>query len=61
LAVAEETPLPLAVTVMVRLLVKVARLEAFRLMEPELDVLGWVIVALTPLGRVLVDKVMLPV
>jgi len=61
--VAEETPLPLAVTVMDRLLTTEAFLRAVRLMVPEVPVLpvGWVMVALTPLGRLLVVSVTLPV
>jgi hypothetical protein len=60
-AVTEETPLPLAVMVIVRLLTSVAVLAAFRLMLPEFPVRGWVKVAETPLGRALVDSVTLPV
>ena len=59
-AVAEETPLPLAVMVMDRLLTREALLAAFRLMVPELPVPGWVYVAVTPLGRLLVESVTLP-
>ena len=60
-AVAEETPLPLAVMVMDRLLTREALLAAFRLMVPEFPVPGWVYVAVTPLGRLLVESVTLPV
>ncbi len=59
--VAELTPLPLAVMVTVWLLTNVAPLAACKLMLPELAVAGWVIVAVTPLGRVLVASVTLPV
>ena len=38
-----------------------ALLEALRLMLPELPVPGWVKVAVTPLGRVLVESETLPV
>ena len=61
MVVAEVTPLPLAVMVMVRPLTTVAVLEAFRLMLPEFPVPGWVMVAVTPLGKVLVASVTLPV
>jgi hypothetical protein len=60
-AVTEETPLPLAVIVMDRPLTSVALLAALRLMLPEFPAPGWVRVAVTPLGSVLVDSVMLPV
>jgi len=60
-AVAEETPLPLAVMAMDRLLTREALLAAFRLMVPEFRVLGWVYVALMPVGRPLVESVTLPV
>jgi hypothetical protein len=60
-AVAEETPLPLAVMVMDRLLTREALLAALRLMLPEFPVRGWVSVAVTPLGRPLVESVTLPV
>jgi hypothetical protein len=60
-AVAEETPLPLAVMVVDRLLTREALLAAFRLMVPEFPVLGWVYVAVTPVGRPLVESVTLPV
>ena len=60
-AVAEETPLPLAVMVMDRLLTREALLAAFRLMAPEFRVLGWVYVAVMPVGRPLVESVTLPV
>jgi hypothetical protein len=60
-AVAEETPLPLAVMVMERLLTREALLAAFRLMVPEFRVIGCVYVAVTPVGRPLVESVMLPV
>jgi hypothetical protein len=43
------------------LLTSVAVLEAFRLMLPEFPVPGWVNVAVTPLGKVLVASVTLPV
>jgi len=56
-----ETPLPLAVMVMDWLLTRAAVLAAFRLMLPEFPVPGWVYVALTPLGRPLVESVTLPV
>jgi len=59
--VAEDTPLPLAVMVIDRLLTKVALLAAFRLMLPEFFPFGCEMVAVTPLGRVLVESVMLPV
>ena len=39
-AVTEDTPLPLAVMVIVSLLTSVALLEAFRVMLPEFPVLG---------------------
>ena len=57
---AEETPLPLALMVMDRLLTREALLAAFRLIVPELPVPGWVYVAVTPLGRLLVESVTLP-
>jgi hypothetical protein len=60
-AVTEDTPLPLAVMVMDRPLTTLALPEAFKLMLPEVPDPGWVMVAVTPLGRVLVDSVMLPV
>jgi len=60
-AVTEETLLPLAVMVIVSLFTNVALLEALRLMLPELPVPGWVKVAVTPLGRVLVESETLPV
>jgi hypothetical protein len=60
-AVAEETPLPLAVMVMDRLLTREALLAAFRLMVPEFRVLGCVYAAVTPVGRPLVESVTLPV
>jgi hypothetical protein len=60
--VAEETPLPLAVMVMVWPLTGEALLAAVNLMVPESFVPGWLYVALTPLGKVLViESVMLPV
>ena len=43
------------------MLTRVAVLAAFRLMLPEFPVPGWVKVAEMPLGRVLVESVMLPV
>jgi hypothetical protein len=43
------------------LLTRVALLLAVRLMLPEFPVPGWVIVAVTPLGRALVVSVTLPV
>jgi len=58
---AEETPLPLAVMVMERLLTREALLAAFRLMVPEFRVPGWVYVAVTPVGRLLAESVTLPV
>ena len=61
MAVTEDTPLPLAVMVMDRPLTTLALPEAFKLMLPEVPDPGWVMVAVTPLGRVLVDSVMLPV
>ena len=57
----EATPLPLAVMVIVWLLTRVALLLAVRLMLPEFPVPGWVKVAVTPLGRLLVASVTLPV
>jgi hypothetical protein len=60
-AVAEETPLPLAVIVIDWPLTRVALLAAFRVILPEVPVRGCVKVAVTPLGRVLVASVMLPV
>ena len=59
--VAEVTPLPLAVMVIVWLVASVAELEGVSLMLPEVPVPGWVKVAVTPLGKVLVDRVTLPV
>jgi hypothetical protein len=59
-AVAEDTLLPLAVTVIDRLLTREALPAAFRLMLPEFPVSGWVKVAVTPLGRLLVESLMLP-
>ena len=59
-AVAEETPLPLAVMVMDLLLTRGALPAAFRLMVPEFRVIGWVYVAVTPVGRPLVESVTLP-
>jgi hypothetical protein len=59
--VTELTPLPLAVMVIVWLLTSVALLAACRLMLPELPVPGCVMVAVTPLGKVLVASVTLPV
>ncbi len=61
LLVTELTPLPLAVMVTVKPLTRAAPLAACKLMLPELVVPGWVIVAVTPLGRVLVVRVTLPV
>ena len=52
-AVTDVTPLPEAFMVMVCPLTTVALLEAFRLIVPEVPVPGWVIVAVTPVGRVL--------
>jgi hypothetical protein len=52
-AVTDVTPLPEAVMVMVWPLTTVALPEAFRLMLPEVPAPGWVMVAVTPLGRVL--------
>jgi len=60
-AVAEEIPLPLAVMVIVWPFTSAAVLAAVRLMLPELPVPGCVMLAVTPLGRVLVDSVTLPV
>ena len=59
--VAEATPLPLAVMLIVWLLTSAALLAALKLMLPELPVPGWVKTAVTPLGRALVDSVTLPV
>ena len=58
-AVTEATPLPLAVMVIVWLVTAGALLAAFRLMLPDFAVPGSVKVEETPLGRVLVDSVML--
>lgn len=44
-----------------RLLTTVALLAAFRLMVPEFPVPGWVTVALTPLVKVPIERVILPV
>jgi hypothetical protein len=60
-AVTEEAPLPLAVIVIVWLVTTVAVLEGFKLMLPEFPVPGWMKVAVTPLGSVLVASVTLPV
>ena len=59
--VTEITPVPLAVMVIVWLLTSAAVLAACKVMLPELAVPGWVIVAVTPLGKVLVASVTLPV
>ena len=59
--VTELTPLPLAVMVIVWLLTSGALLAATSEMLPEVPVPGWVIVAVTPLGKVLVESVTLPV
>ena len=59
--VTETTPLPLAVMVIVWLLTSAAVLAACKVMLPELAVPGWVIVAVTPLGKALVASVTLPV
>ena len=61
LLVTELTPLPLAVIVIVWLVATVALMAACSTMLPELPVPGWVIVAVTPLGKVLVASVTLPV
>jgi hypothetical protein len=61
LLLTEETPLPLAVMVIDWLLTSVALLAAVRLMLPEFPEPGEVIVALTPLGRLPVASVTLPV
>ncbi len=58
---AELTPLPLSVIVTVWLLTNATLLAACKLMLPEHAVPGWVIVAVTPLGKVLVASVTLPV
>jgi hypothetical protein len=60
-AVTDEAPLPLAVIVIVWLFISAAVLQACRLMLPEFPAPGWVKVAVTPLSRVLVASVMLPV
>jgi hypothetical protein len=60
-AVTEVAPLPLTVMVIVWLLTRGALLAAWSVMMPEFPVPGWVMFALTPLGRVLVASVMLPV
>lgn len=60
-AVADATPLPLAVMVIVWPLTSAALLAAVRLMLPVLPVPGCVKAAVTPLGRVLVESVTLPV
>ena len=52
---AELTPLPLAVTVTCIPVTTVARIEAWRLMLPELPVPGCVMVAVTPDGRLAVS------
>ena len=59
--VTELTPLPLAVMVIAWLVTRVALLAACSAIIPELPVPGWVIVAVTPLGKVLVASVTLPV
>jgi len=59
--VTEVTPLPEAFMVMVWPLTTVALLEAFRLTVPEVPVPGWVMVAVTPLGKVLTESETLPV
>ena len=59
--VTELTPLPLAVMVIVWLVATVALMAACSTMLPELPVPGWVIVAVTPVGKVLVASVTLPV
>jgi hypothetical protein len=59
--VTELTPLPLAVIVIVWLLTSGALLAAWSEMLPEVPVPGWVIVAVTPVGKVLVESVTLPV
>ncbi len=60
-AVAFDTPLPLAVTVMVWLLTAGAFAVAVRPIEPEVPVPGCVMVAVTPVGSVLVARLTLPV
>ena len=59
--VTELTPLPLAVMVIVCPLTCVAVLAACSAMLPEFPVPGWVMVAVTPVGKVLVASVTLPV
>ena len=59
--VTELTPLPLAVMVIVWLVTAGAVLAAWSEMLPELVVPGWVKVAVTPVGKVLVESVTLPV
>ncbi len=59
--VALETPLPLAVTVIVWLLTAGAFAAAVRLIEPEFPVPGCVMVAVTPVGKMLVATLTLPV
>jgi hypothetical protein len=59
--VTELTPLPLAVMVIVWLVTDGAVLAAWSEMLPELVVPGWVNVAVTPVGKVLVESVTLPV
>ena len=60
-ALALETPLPLAVTVTVWLLTIDALAAAVRLIEPLLPVPGWVILAETPLDNPLTLRLTLPV
>jgi hypothetical protein len=55
----EETPFPLAATVIDWLLTSVALLAALRLMLPEFPVPGGVMVAITPLDRALVENLTL--
>lgn len=57
----ELTPLPLAVIVIAWSVTTVALLVAWKLMLPEFPVPGCVKIAVTPLGRALVESVTLPV
>jgi hypothetical protein len=61
LAVLAETPLPLAVMLMVWLVTREALLAACRVIVPVFPVPGWVMFGVTPLGRVLVDRLTPPV
>ena len=60
-AVAFETPLPLAVTVMVWLLTGGALAAAWSVKNPLEPVSGEAIVAVTPVGRLLIPSVTLPI